>query len=126
MDRHQELVNALISAFQGRGYTILKAVGGSFADPYKIGRHEPDIIAKDNNGLLIIGEAKIGDDLFSETTKEQLLDFSSRIMAEGLLRGAKIPLHVIVPQADASNLRRVLANLGLKNKVGERVFIWTE
>lgn len=126
MDQHQRLVNALISAFQGRGYTVLKAVGSSFSDPYKIGRHEPDIIARDNDGLLIIGEAKIGEDLFSETTKEQLLDFSSRIMSEGLLRGKKIPLHVIVSQTDVSTLRQVLTNLGLGNKVGERIFIWTE
>lgn len=126
MDLHQSLTNALISAFQNRGYTILKAVGGVYIEPYKIGRHEPDIIAKDNNGLLIIGEAKIGEDLFSERTKEQFLDFSSRIMSEGPLRGVKIPLHIIVQQKDVGTLRQVLGNLGLANKIGERIFIWSE
>ena len=126
MDLHQRLVNALISAFQSRGYTILRAVGGTYTEPYKIGRHEPDIIAKDNNGLLIIGEAKRSEDLFSETTKEQLIDFSNRIMAEGLLRGIKIPLHIIVPQKDMQTLRQVLGSLGLANKIGERIFIWSE
>lgn len=126
MDLHQSLTNALISAFQNRGYTILKAAGGAYTEPYKIGRHKPDIIAKDNNGLLIIGEAKIGEDLFSERAKEQFLDFSSRIMSEGPLRGVKIPLHIIVQQKDVGTLRQVLGNLGLANKIGERIFIWSE
>lgn len=126
MDLHQRLVNALISAFQNKGYSILRAVGGVYPDPYKIGRHEPDIIAKDNNGLLIIGEAKISEDLQAERSKEQLLDFSNRIMSEGLLRGTKIPLHIIVPQKDVGTLRQVLTNLGLENKIGDRIFIWTE
>lgn len=126
MDLHQRLVNALISAFQNKRYSILRAVGGSYPDPYKIGRHEPDIIAKDNNGLLIIGEAKISEDLQAERSKEQLLDFSNRIMSEGLLRGTKIPLHIIVPQKDVGTLRQVLTNLGLENKIGDRIFIWTE
>lgn len=126
MNPHQTLVNALISAFQSRGYTIVRAVGGNYSEPYKIGRHEPDIIAKDNNGLLIIGEAKVGEDLFSETTKEQLVDFSNRIMSEGLLRGVKIPLHIIVPQKDTGTVRQVLGSLGLTNKIGERIFIWSE
>lgn len=126
MDLHQRLVNALLSAFQNKGYSILRAVGGVYPDPYKIGRHEPDIIAKDNNGLLIIGEAKISEDLQAERSKEQLLDFSNRIMSEGLLRGTKIPLHIIVPQKDVGTLRQVLTNLGLENKIGDRIFIWTE
>lgn len=126
MDLHQRLVNALISAFQNKGYSILRAVGGAYPDPYKIGRHEPDIIAKDNNGLLIIGEAKISEDLQAERSKEQLLDFSNRIMSEGLLRGTKIPLHIIVPQKDVGTLRQVLTNLGLENKIGDRIIIWTE
>lgn len=126
MDVHQKLVNALIAAFQNKGYTILRAVANAYPVPYKIGRHEPDIIAKDSNGLLIIGEAKIGEDLLAERSKEQFLDFSNRIMSEGLLRGEKIPLHIIVPQKDVGVLRQVLASLGLENKIGDRIFIWAE
>lgn len=126
MDTHTRLVNALISAFKNKGYTITRATITGYSEPYKIGRYEPDIIAKDSQGLLIIGEAKKGEDLFVEKTKEQFMDFSNRIMSEGLLRGAKIPLHIIVEQKDVEMLRKVLNSLGLANKIGERIIIWSE
>lgn len=126
MDEHQNLVNSLIVAFQNRGYTILKAAATPYHAPGTIGRHEPDILAIDQQGVLIIGEAKTGSDISNQTSKEQFLDFSNRIMSEGPLRGAKIPLHLIVTQEHSTALRQVLATLGLSNKIGESIFIWTK
>lgn len=125
MDEHQNLVNSLIAAFQSKGYTILKAAAINYQAPDAIGRHEPDILARDQQGVLIIGEAKTENDISSQTSKEQFLDFSNRIMSEGPLRGTKIPLHVIVTQDQSVSLRQVLATLGLSNKIGESIFIWT-
>lgn len=46
-------------------------------DPVKIGRHEPDLLARSRaTGRLIIGEAKTGDDFDRQTTREQFEDFS--------------------------------------------------
>lgn len=126
MDDHQRLVNLLIGAFQNQGLTILRAVGGNFPDPYNIGRHKPDIIARDQSGLLIIGEAKTTEDISSERSKEQYLDFSDRIMSEGVLKGKPVPLHIIVPRGDSDLLRQTIANLGLVNKLNDRIIIWVE
>ncbi len=124
MDEHQRLVNSLIVAFQKEGYTVQQAVGGSYQDPYKIGKHEPDIIARNEDGLIIVGEAKTIDDISSERSKEQYLDFSDRVMSEGILRGKHVPLHIIVPRDGAASLRQALINLGISNKIGNTIFIW--
>lgn len=126
MDPHLNLVNSLIAAFLGKGYVILKASNGSYPAPESIGRHEPDILAQDSSGLLHIGEAKTVNDVSSQLTKEQFTDFSSRIMSEGPLRGSKVPLHIIVPNDQSDTLRQVLAELGLSNKIGESIYIWTD
>lgn len=126
MDEHQRLANLLISAFQKEGYIILRATDGNFPEPYKIGRHEPDIIAKDQYGLIIIGEAKTSDDITSDRSQEEYLDFSSRIMSEGLLKGKHIPLHIIVPRSSSVLLRQTLTNLGISNKIGDKIVIWVE
>jgi len=126
MDEHQRLVNLLISAFQKEGYIILRATGGNFPEPYKIGRHEPDIIATEQSGLIIIGEAKTEDDINGSQSQEQYLDFSNRIMSEGLLKGRRIPLHIIVPKNSSPLLRQSLASLGISNKIGGQIIIWVD
>lgn len=126
MDEHQRLVNLLIGAFQREGYTILRAVGGTYAAPYSVGRHEPDIIARDQYGLIIIGEAKTSDDIASDRSQEEYLDFSSRIMSEGVLRGKQVPLHIIVSRSSSVLLRQTLTNLGISNKIGDKIVIWVE
>ena len=126
MDEHQRLVNSLIAAFQREGYEVLRAVGGNFPEPYQVGRHEPDIIARDQYGLIIIGEAKTSDDVSSERSQEEYQDFSSRIMSEGLLKGKQVPLHIIVPRSSSDLLRQSLTNFGLHNKIGSQIVIWVE
>lgn len=122
---HQNLVDALVKAFMAEGFTIETADSGSYNRPSVIGRHEPDIIAKTNNGLIIIGEAKTADDFYSETSKEQFIDFSSRIMSSGILKGQPVPFHIIVKKDAAADLRSVLQSLGLGNKIGSIITIWT-
>ncbi|KKT67234.1 MAG: hypothetical protein UX25_C0042G0008 [Candidatus Woesebacteria bacterium GW2011_GWC2_45_9] len=126
MDEHQKLVNLLIGALQKDGYEVLRAVGANYPDPYTIGRHEPDIIARDSTGLLVIGEAKTHDDISSERSQQQYLDFSSRVMSEGMLKGRPVPLHIIVPEGSSNLLRQTLSILGLSTKIGSKIFIWVE
>jgi len=124
-NEHQNLVDALVKAFISKGYIIESADSGSYQRPPAIGRHEPDIIAKTSNGLIIIGEAKIKEDLNGEISKEQFIDFSSRIMASGLLKGQAVLLHIVVKKDAAEDLRLVLHSLGLGNKIGNIITIWT-
>lgn len=122
---HQNLVDALVKAFIAEGFTIETADSGSYSRPSAIGRHEPDIVAKNRNGLIIIGEGKTADDFSSETSKEQFIDFSSRVMSSGVLQGQSVPFHIIVKKDAAADLRSVLQSLGLGNKIGSTITIWT-
>jgi hypothetical protein len=80
---HRDLVAWLVS-YTAREYGEVTHVAGrnECPDPYVIGRHEPDLIAKSADGLVVIGEAKIGEDLDAEGSREQLADFSTAIDPE--------------------------------------------
>lgn len=122
--RHQKLVSAIISYFQTKlGYEIISASVENFNEPEKQGRHEPDIIAKDNNGLIHIAEAKASyEDIYSDTAKEQFTDFSNRIMTDSKL---PVPLHIIVYKEDEQYLISRLNQIGLGMLIGNRIKIWT-
>ncbi len=122
---HQNLVDALVKAFIAEGFSIETADSGTYARPPAIGRHEPDIVARAGNGLIIIGEAKTADDFYSENSKEQFIDFSSRVMSSGVLQGQPVLFHIIVKKDAAADLRSVLQSLGLGNKIGSVITIWT-
>ncbi len=124
-NEHQSLVDALVKAFINEGRVVENADSGTYPRPTAIGRHEPDIIAKTSNGLIIIGEAKTREDLNSEISKEQFVDFSDRIMASGPLKGQAVPFHIVVKNDAAEDLRLVLHSLGLGNKIGNIITIWT-
>jgi len=125
MMNEQRLVNSLISAFKKRGYEILRAVGGKYQEPYKIGKHEPDIVARDpQKDLIVIGEAKTAKSLSSSHTKEQFLDFARRVMKEGKSRGERVPLHVIIPKSELKKVRDVLDEIGLGKY--SNIIIWSE
>lgn len=121
--RHQKLVAALVEHFRTKlGYTIVNASVNGHAEPDKHGRHEPDIVAKDVRGVLHLGEAKVGDDILSETAREQFLDFSSRIMTGS---NTPVPFHIVVYKEDEPALMNRLNQLGLGGLVGNRITIWT-
>ncbi|MCX6718748.1 MAG: hypothetical protein NTY81_04130 [Candidatus Staskawiczbacteria bacterium] len=120
---HQKLVAALIEHFKSKlGYVILSASHSGYNDPEKHGRHEPDIVAKDSRGVLHLAEAKVGDDIFSENSKEQFVDFSNRIMTG---TNTPVPFHIIVYKEDEPALISRLNQLGLGNLIGNKITIWT-
>jgi hypothetical protein len=123
-DEHQRLVKALIDKFIKDGLRILQASYVGYEEPEKKGRHEPDIIGRDDNEELnIIGEAKTCDDLTSDRSKEQFQDFSGRYMEGGKSDGKAVPFHVAVPKICANDLNAVLQELGVLGK--PNVFTWT-
>lgn len=119
---HENLVKALVGQFKKEGLEITHAALKGYKAPYKIGRHEPDIIAQDNRGVLVIGEAKTKNDLDSETSREQFLDFSNRVMASGPMENEKLFLHIIVEEEGYFDLKRILEKLGLHFK--NNIKIW--
>jgi len=122
--QHQKLVAALITHFRTKlGYKIISASYENFNEPEKQGRHEPDIIAMDNNGVLHIAEAKASyEDIFSETAKEQFIDFSNRVMTAN---NAVVPFHIVVYKEDEQFLISRLNQLGIGMLIGNRIKIWT-
>ena len=120
---HQKLVFSLMSYFKNKlGHTILAAAYTGFNEPDKHGRHEPDIVTKDSQGILHLSEGKVGDDILSETSEEQFWDFSSRVM-----NGTNIvvPFHIIVYEQDKPILENRLAQIGLNQLIDNGITIWT-
>ena len=117
-EEHQELVKALIKALKGEGFTITHAANMSpqYPEPPKVGRHEPDIRAINDQELVAYGEAKRCEDLGNERTKEQFEDFSNRVMTSGKSKGKNVPFHIIVPKQCEDDLWTVLKDLGLSTK----------
>jgi len=123
-DEHQKLVKALMDKFTRDGLGILEAAYEGYSEPQKEGRHEPDIRAYDMaTELLVIGEAKICDDLSSGRSKEQFQDFANRIMSTGKCENQAIPFHAITPKKCEDELIAVFEELGILNK--PNVHRWT-
>jgi len=120
---HQTLVRALINHFvQKLGFTIIAADFPGYTIPPKYNRHSPDIVAKDQFGILHFGEAKVSDQIFSEDSKEQFVDFSNRVMVSN---GRAITLHIVVYKTGEEILMNTLREMGLNYKVNSRIKIWT-
>lgn len=120
--KHHRLVKRLIDEFRKSGIRILTADYEGYLKPRRQGRHEPDVVGEDSRGLLVIGEAKLCEDLTAVRTYEQFADFSSRQMGEGALEGVAVPFHVIVPMKCSPELHRILKDLNLDDR--ENVHIW--
>ncbi|HMK84226.1 MAG TPA: hypothetical protein VK503_10955 [Candidatus Bathyarchaeia archaeon] len=116
-EEHQKLVKALVDKFMNDGLEIVRAAYRGYDKPYKIGRYEPDVIARNPiTELVVIGEAKRCNDLACKRTHEQFADFSSREMLDGKSKGANVPLRIMVPQSCANYAASVLAAFDLDNK----------
>jgi hypothetical protein len=122
-DEHQRLVKALMDLFEKDGLKIVEAAYEGYSEPIKQGRHEPDILARNSDGLLVVGEAKRCDDLNSARSREQFHDFSNRVMPKGKLEGTTVPFHVITPKKCKAEIWEVLRELGLSDKKNIRVWM---
>jgi len=115
--RHDFIVSAVarkirmegfkISYFDGR-YETLDTIKPRI--PPKIIRHKPDIIGEKENGAYCVGEAKTEGDIFSERTKNQIIDFMKivELNPENMLI-IGIPLNTI------GFLTKILIKLGFHN-----------
>ena len=120
---HQRLVRALVNHFQKNlGFTIIGAALPDYHEPPKQGDYIPDLLARDQNGTLQIGEAELGNEIYSEQTEKQFREFSNRVMTETHI---PVPFHIVIYKQDYQKLFLRLMMLGLSTKVGNRIKIWT-
>lgn len=81
---HSDLVVCLLSAIASNVAAVTHAAGrNEYPDPPKVGRHEPDLYLLTDDGLLVLGEAKVGPDLTEERAQEQIEDFCTAVGPNG-------------------------------------------
>jgi hypothetical protein len=100
-----------IVAFDGNEYCF---DGRKLNVPTQVRRHRPDIVGfKFETKEVCVGEAKTREDLFSERTKEQLLDYST---TRGLSTGEHIEILLGIPESAREDLMGLLQRLNLSGK----------
>jgi hypothetical protein len=115
-DDHQRLVRKLMDYFESMGLIVTCACSG-YVNCETIKNFEPDVRAFDNNtGLHYVGEAKTCDNLKSDHTKKQFLEFSNRIMTKGKSVGKDVPFYIIVNDKCKSELDQILKELELDKR----------
>ena len=110
---------ALVRKLNHDGLTIVAA--SNFPDleePGKIGRHSPDVIAMDNEETIHFGESKVYENLDTEKTKEQFLDFLNHVGGNG----KQSHLHIIVDKQYEEYLKELLKTWRM---ISKRIHIWT-
>ena len=91
-DLHRDLVADLVSELAKRVGEVIEADGvGTLPEPRRVGRHQPDAVARSTAGEPHLGEAKLGPELGDAHTQEQLADFLDWAAQNGST------LHLIVP-----------------------------
>lgn len=110
---HKRIVAGLIDYYTKKGWTIEAAAYEGYDEPYKVGRHEPDVIAR-KDGVLSFGEAKSGEgDINTEHSREQYIDFSNREMSDSKL---PCPFYATVPENSYEEIKNVFIELGIYSK----------
>lgn len=114
---HKSLIKHLIDHFLSLGLEVQYADYEGYQKPFTINRHAPDIIAFDRTKQLgYIGEAKTRSELVARTTKEQLTDFSKRLMKSGNSERTRLPFFIAVPQDCNPKIIQTLKELHLDSR----------
>ena len=110
---HKRIVTSLIEYLKKNSWNIVAAASEGYTEPYKVGRHEPDVIAE-KDGIRSFGEAKSGEaDINTEHSREQYVDFSNMVMKN---TNIPCPFYAAVPENCYSDIKDVFSHLGILNK----------
>jgi hypothetical protein len=117
-EQHNFIVSAIARKMKLDGFRIIY-LDGKYQDveterpdiPPKIINHRPDIIGLKNGVIFCIGEAKTKDDIRSERTKNQIIDFHAIVKLK-----PENKLIAGIPLAAKEDLERLLLKLGLANE----------
>src|SRR5207248_278843 len=85
--RHRTRVAGLVRWMERQGVEVYYAAGGGerfLPNPPAVGEHEPDVLGWDAYGP-VVGEVKLGPELYSRHTQEQFCDFTRATDADGRL-----------------------------------------
>lgn len=115
---HQMLVGLIARKMRERGYHIVAFDGNEYLFdgqklnvPPQIKRHRPDIVGFNfETKEVCVGEAKTRGDLFSESTREQLLDYST---SKQFSSGKHIEVILGIPRSAEKDLIKLLERLNL-------------
>lgn len=118
---HQMLVGLIARKMHEKGYEIVAFDGNEYLFggqklnvPPKIKRHRPDIVGFNfETKEVCIGEAKTREDLLSERTEEQLLDYSA---TKQLSTDRRVEVILGIPMAAEKDLIELLKRLNLSGK----------
>lgn len=117
-ENHNFIVAAISRRIRQQGFKITYLDGkyqyidiNKFEIPPKIINHKPDIIAEKDNASFCIGEAKTKSDIFSERTKNQIIDFLSAVKLNSANK-----LFIGIPLNAKEDLNKLLFKLGIVNQ----------
>ena len=131
-EEHQKLVNALAQVLEKRGIQITEIdISGTphcfdqkyrnLPKPAAIDGSIPDLMGKDTNGTIHLGEAET--DMEAENINGQLKKFSTRVMTN---TNVQVPFHVIVPLRIRPQMEDRIRRLGLGDRLSSRqILIWS-
>lgn len=111
-----KLVKGLIEYLRQQGFETVCAADESYTQCAAIKERVPDVMGKNEQGLLAIGEATTCDDSDNDRTNDRLKLFSSCVMASGSLEGQTIPFYIGIPKDCVGQLKQRLTALGIDRK----------
>jgi hypothetical protein len=110
---HDDLVASLLSAIASNVAAVTRAAGRrEYPDPPKVGRHEPDLYLLTDDGLLVLGEAKVGPNLSEERAHEQIEDFCTAVRPNG----ERATFWLCVPEGWTDAAREAIDNYGERHR----------
>jgi len=118
---HKKLVKGLMEYLKQQGFETVCAAYEGYNQCEAIEERVPDVMGKNAQGLLAIGEAKTCDDLDNERTNEQFKVFSHREMISGNSKGQTVPFYIGIPKACIEQLKQRLKALGLDQRTNVHI-----
>lgn len=112
---HEMLKEELLAELRLRGYDVI-AVNNStqYPAPRLIGGFLPDIMAKNSEEELCVGEAKISEEIQTEASMKEYVAFAQEAKE----------LHLIIPSFKRETLQETLNLLNLGVQDSCRIVIW--
>ena len=117
-ERHNFIVSAIARKIRQDGFRIIYLDGKyqdidteKFGIPPKIINHKPDVVGEKEGIFFCIGEAKTKNDLLTERTKNQIIDFLKIVR---LNHGNK--LFIGIPLNAKDDLEKLLITLAITNQ----------
>jgi hypothetical protein len=114
---HERMQNGLMNYLEKEGFEIFKCANREgYPECDSIEGRVPDMMGRNSQGLIAVGQAKTCNDLDNEKTNGQFEVFSNLDVADGNLKGQRCPFYIGIPKSCINELRQNLAKLGIASK----------